>query len=79
MTIWHTLGRPCGAEANEAEGITEYPSHVTCKVCLEITYLRWIVSTMDFGPAHGDVVDLMNQEYEEATGFKVPEGWRDEA
>lgn len=32
--IWHSLGRPCGATANEAEGITEIPEHVNCPVCL---------------------------------------------
>lgn len=33
-TIWHSLGRPCGAVANEAEGITEIPGHINCPICL---------------------------------------------
>lgn len=32
--IRHALGRPCGAQPDEAEMITEYPERVTCRACL---------------------------------------------
>ena len=41
----------------------------------EIKYLRWFVSNCDFGPAHSDVVEIMEQEYTEKTGEDVPHGW----
>ena len=42
----------------------------------EVDYLEWFVGNCDFGPAHEDVVYLMQQEYEEETGKKVPESYR---
>ncbi len=33
VVVWHRVGRPCGAVANEAEGITEYEAHITCPDC----------------------------------------------
>ena len=44
----------------------------------ELCYLRWFMENMDFGPAHGDVVDVMNEQYTEETGNEVPEGWKDD-
>lgn len=41
----------------------------------ELEYLRWFYEACDFGPAHGDVIDLMNEEFEEQTGKKVPDGY----
>jgi len=38
--VWHSLGRPCGALPDEAEGITEYDAHVNCPGCLEVRRLR---------------------------------------
>ena len=37
---WHTIGRPCGAQARESEGITEFISHITCPVCYPIAHLK---------------------------------------
>lgn len=42
----------------------------------EFDYLEWFVSNCDFGPAHGDVISIMQQEYEEETGKKVPEDYK---
>src|SRR5450432_3537077 len=38
--IWHKVGCPCGAIANEAEGISEIPENVNCRGCLEIVSLN---------------------------------------
>jgi len=42
----------------------------------ELRYLRWFYSTCDFGPAHEDVVLIMNEEYV-ATYGPLPEGYED--
>jgi len=44
----------------------------------ELTYLRWIVANMDFGPAHEDVVADLNRRYTDETGNNVPNDWKDE-
>ena len=41
----------------------------------ELEYLRWFVQDADFGPAHGDVVDAMNERFMFETGKNLPEGW----
>lgn len=46
------------------------------KTAAELHYLVWMRQEMDFGPAHGDVVDIMHERYEKETGQKVPEDWR---
>lgn len=44
----------------------------------ELAYLRWWVATADFGPADGDVRDIMNTRYSKETGNEVPANWREE-
>lgn len=43
----------------------------------EIDYLYWFRINADFGPADGDVKNIMDEDYEAETGNKVPKGWRD--
>ncbi len=43
----------------------------------ELEYLRWFRINADFGPADGDVKYIMNQNFEEETGKRVPKGWTD--
>jgi len=40
----------------------------------ELEYLRWFFQEADFGPAHGDVIEIMNQKYTES-GRTLPEGY----
>lgn len=42
----------------------------------ELEYLQWFKVNTDFGPADEDVHVIMNEEFEEQTGKKVPECWR---
>lgn len=44
----------------------------------ELHYLRWFRQETDFGPAHGDVIDIMHERYEQETDRKVPEEWRED-
>ena len=44
----------------------------------EIEYLSWFKQNANFGPADSDIHSLMNTEYEEKTGNKVPKIWRQE-
>ena len=44
----------------------------------ELEYLVWFFQTADFGPAHGDVVAMLNEEFEKEVGKLVPEGYRRE-
>lgn len=41
----------------------------------ELDYLRHFYCNADFGPAHEDVVDIMNSMYTEETGNKLPKGY----
>jgi len=41
----------------------------------EIEYLRWFIANTDFGPAHSDVMDIMNQEFMRSTGMNLPLGY----
>ena len=41
----------------------------------ELHFLRWFVANCDFGPADSDVRAILHEEYTEATGKPVPEGW----
>jgi hypothetical protein len=43
----------------------------------ELKYLRYFFQKADFGPAHGDVVQYINQAFEKE-GNKVPEGYNEE-
>ena len=48
------------------------------KTTEELEYLRWFYQHTDFGPAHEDVVSIMNERYVKLTGNKIPEGYEDE-
>lgn len=41
----------------------------------ELEYLRFFYNIADFGPADGDVRDIINQRYV-ASGHEVPEGYQ---
>lgn len=41
----------------------------------ELEYLRWFYCNADFGPAHEDVIAIMNSNYIEDTGNCIPEGY----
>ena len=41
----------------------------------ELEYLKWFRQEADFGPADGDVKDLMNQAFLRSTGKLLPKGW----
>lgn len=40
----------------------------------ELHYLRWFKEAADFGPADGDVHDIMDTQYTKETGKPVPKG-----
>jgi outer membrane protease len=44
----------------------------------ELKYLRWFKIHADFGPADGDVHQMLDEQYEEDTGNQVPKNWRNE-
>lgn len=46
------------------------------KEATELEYLKWFKINADFGPADGDVQFIMDQNFEEETGKRVPKGWR---
>jgi hypothetical protein len=46
------------------------------KVEEELQWLTWFCQNVDFGPAHGDVMEIMYEQYEQQTGRKVPKDWR---
>ena len=41
----------------------------------ELEWLQWFYETADFGPADGDVRDLMKQEFTKETGKELPDGY----
>ena len=41
----------------------------------EYKYLVWFRRNADFGPASGDVVQYMHEDYEAETGCKIPKRW----
>jgi hypothetical protein len=41
----------------------------------ELEYLTWFRITADFGPAHSDVVTILNEQFMRKTGKNLPEGW----
>lgn len=41
----------------------------------ELEYLKWFRLNSDFGPAEGDIIDWMNQQFMNQTGKNIPEGW----
>lgn len=42
----------------------------------ELEYLRWFYSNADFGPADGDVRDILSAEFEKETGKTIPKSYR---
>lgn len=44
----------------------------------ELEYLRFFFRKCDFGPAHEDVVDIINGKYKRETGKELPVCYRDE-
>ena len=44
----------------------------------EFEYLEWFRINADFGPAHSDVIAIMDAHFEEETGRPVPIVWREE-
>jgi len=41
----------------------------------ELEYLKWFRHNIDFGPAHEDVIEILNENFMEETGKNIPEGW----
>ncbi len=41
----------------------------------EYEYLKWFWQTADFGPAHSDEMERLNQMFMEKTGKNLPEGY----
>ena len=48
------------------------------QVATELEYLKWFRIEADFGPAHGDVIEIMNEQFIKETGKALPKGWGDE-
>ena len=44
----------------------------------EQKYLEWFFQNADFGPAHGDVMEIMNNKYEKETGLTIPPAFRED-
>ena len=42
----------------------------------ELEYLRYFFSACDFGPAHDDVVSMINEDYVHEKEQEVPEGYQ---
>ena len=56
-------------------GSSRSPSPETAEA-EELEYLRFFFQEADFGPAHGDVVGFINEDYLSQTGYdSVPEGY----
>ena len=53
----------------------EAPENEESRAATELEYLRWFFIHIDFGPAHEDVVDLLNDQFQEQTGRLLPEGY----
>ena len=45
------------------------------KEASELEYLKFFYSNADFGPGHGDVMFVINENFVEATGKKVPKNY----
>lgn len=46
------------------------------KKATELQWLKWFYENADFGPAHGDVMDCLQEEFKEQTKKEVPDGYR---
>jgi len=41
----------------------------------ELEFLRWFYGECDFGPAHGDVIEMYHEQWTKETGKPVPPGY----
>lgn len=41
----------------------------------ELEWLKWFYQHADFGPADGDVKDIMREEFKKKTGKELPDGY----
>ena len=41
----------------------------------ELEFLEWFYTECDFGPAHDDVIQIMQDSFEEDTGKEVPDSY----
>ena len=41
----------------------------------EVEWLRWFYSNADFGPADGDVRQILKDQFMKETGKELPEGY----
>lgn len=44
----------------------------------ELEWLQWFYGNCDFGPADGDVRDILMQQFVEETGKAIPEEYQQE-
>ena len=44
----------------------------------ELEWLEWFYANCDFGPAHEDVVYIMQEAFVKETGKAIPSGYSDE-
>ena len=42
----------------------------------ELEWLKWFAINADFGSAHGDVMNLLQERFKRETGKEVPDGWK---
>ncbi len=45
------------------------------KRATELEWLKWFYQQADFGPAHGDVMDNLQEEFTCSTGKRLPQGY----
>lgn len=50
---------------------------MTPELMNELEYLRWFYAVCDFGPAHEDVIYLLNEKWVEE-GNVVPDGYKED-
>ncbi len=67
MSKWNKAQKRDIAARKQAEKVAEREG-----ILAELDYLRYFYEHADFGPAHEDVVDIINQGYDK----KVPDGYR---
>lgn len=41
----------------------------------DLEFLAWFYANADFGPADGDVRDMLKEQYVQETGKPIPEGY----
>ena len=44
----------------------------------ELEWLQYFYDMADFGPAHSDVVSIIQDQFMKETGKELPEGYEDE-